>query len=75
MFIVVYFAQKNIVKNKKRRILVQDLQELITQQPYTRLITPKRIVLAILGVIVLACLATSFLYGGSRRNGGCADVR
>ena len=39
---------------------MQDLQELIERQPYARLITPKRIVLAILGVIVLACLATSF---------------
>ena len=39
---------------------MQDLQDLITQQPYTRLITPKRILFVILGVIVLACLATSF---------------
>lgn len=41
---------------------MQDLQDLITQQPYTNLITPKRIVYVILGVIVLGCLATSFLY-------------
>ena len=39
---------------------MQDLQDLITQQPYTNLITPKRIVYVILGVIVLGCLATSF---------------
>ena len=39
---------------------MQDLQELIERQPYTHLITPKRIVLVILGVIVLGCLATSF---------------
>ena len=39
---------------------MQDLQDLITQQPYTQLITPKRILYAILGLIVLACLATSF---------------
>ncbi len=39
---------------------MQDLQDLITQQPYTNLITPKRILFAVLGVIVLACLATSF---------------
>ena len=39
---------------------MQELQELITRQPYTRLITPKRILFVILGVIVLACLATSF---------------
>ena len=39
---------------------MQDIQELITQQPYTQLITPKRIMLAILAIIVLACLATSF---------------
>lgn len=39
---------------------MQDIQELITQQPYTQLITPKRIMLAIFAIIVLACLATSF---------------
>ena len=39
---------------------MQELHELITQQPYTNLITPKRIMFVILGVIVLACLATSF---------------
>ena len=39
---------------------MQELHELITQQPYTNLITPKRIMLVILGVIVLGCLATSF---------------
>lgn len=39
---------------------MQDLQELITRQPYTRLITPKRILFVILGIVILACLATSF---------------
>ena len=39
---------------------IQEFQELITRQPYTRLITPKRILLVVLGVLVLACLATSF---------------
>ena len=39
---------------------MQDLQELITQQPYTQLITPKRVLMVILGIIILACLATSF---------------
>ena len=39
---------------------MQDLHDLIAQQPYTRLITPKRILYVILGVIVLGCLATSF---------------
>ena len=39
---------------------MQELQELITRQPYTRLITPKRILFAVIGVIVLASLATSF---------------
>ena len=39
---------------------IQELQELITRQPYTRLITPKRILLAILGIVILVCLATSF---------------
>ena len=39
---------------------MQDIQELIGQQQYTQLITPKRILYAILGLIVLACLATSF---------------
>ncbi len=39
---------------------MQDLQELITRQPYTQLITPKRILLVILGIIILAGLATSF---------------
>ena len=39
---------------------MQDLQELITRQPYTQLITPKRVLIAILGIIILACLATSF---------------
>ena len=39
---------------------MQDLQELITQQPYTRLITPKRVLFAVLAIIVLGCLATSF---------------
>ena len=39
---------------------MQELHELITQQPYTRLITPKRIFFLILGLLILACLATSF---------------
>ncbi len=39
---------------------MQELQELITRQSYTRLITPKRILFGILGIIILACLATSF---------------
>ena len=39
---------------------MQELQELITQQSYRHFITPKRVLLAILGIIILACLATSF---------------
>ena len=39
---------------------IQESQELITRQPYTRFITPKRILFVVLGVSVLACLATSF---------------
>ena len=39
---------------------MQDLQELITRQPYTQLITPKRVLIVIVGIIILACLATSF---------------
>ena len=39
---------------------MQELQELITRQPYTHLITPKRVLIVILGIIILACLATSF---------------
>ena len=39
---------------------MQDLQELITRQPYTRLITPKRVLMVILGIVILAGLATSF---------------
>ena len=39
---------------------MQELQELITQQPYTNLITPKRVLFGILGIIILACLVTSF---------------
>ena len=39
---------------------MQELRELIEQQPYTRLITPKRVLYVILGVIILACLATSY---------------
>ena len=39
---------------------MQELHELITQQNYTRLITPKRVLYVILGLIVLGCLATSF---------------
>jgi membrane protease subunit HflK len=39
---------------------MQDLQELITQQPYRHLITPKRVLMVILGIVILACLATSF---------------
>ena len=39
---------------------MQEFQDLITRQPYTRLITPKRILFAVLAIIILACLATSF---------------
>ena len=39
---------------------IQEFQELITRQPYTRFITPKRVLFVVLGIIVLACLATSF---------------
>ena len=39
---------------------MQELQELITQQPYRNLITPKRVLFGILGIIILACLVTSF---------------
>ena len=39
---------------------IQEFQDLIARQPYTRLITPKRVLFVILGIIVLACLATSF---------------
>ena len=39
---------------------IQEFQDLITRQPYARLITPKRILFVIIGLIVLACLATSF---------------
>ena len=39
---------------------MQEIQELITQQPYTNLITPKRVLFGILGIIILACLVTSF---------------
>ena len=39
---------------------MQELQELITQQPYRHLITPKRVLIVILGILILACLATSF---------------
>ena len=39
---------------------MQDIQDLISQQPYTNLITPKRVLYAILGLIILVCLATSF---------------
>ncbi len=39
---------------------MQELHELIREQPYTQLITPKRILYVILGLIVLACLTTSF---------------
>ena len=39
---------------------MQELQELITQQPYRHLITPKRVLIVILGIIILVCLATSF---------------
>ena len=39
---------------------MQELQELIAQQSYTHLITPKRILFVILGVIILGCLATSY---------------
>ena len=39
---------------------MQELHEFIAQQPYMRLITPKRVILVILGVIVLGVLATSY---------------
>ena len=39
---------------------MQDLHDLITRQPYTQLITLKRVLYVILGIIVLGCLATSF---------------
>ena len=39
---------------------MQELHEFIAQQPYTRFITPKRVMLVILGVIVLGVLATSY---------------
>ena len=39
---------------------MQELHEFIAQQPYTRLITPKRVMLVILGLIVLGVLATSY---------------
>ncbi len=39
---------------------IQEFQDLITRQPYTRFITPKRILFVIIGLIVLGCLATSF---------------
>ena len=39
---------------------IQEFQELITRQPYARFITPKRILFAVIGLIVLGCLATSF---------------
>ena len=39
---------------------IQELQELITRRGYNQLITPKRILFVVIGVIVLACLATSF---------------
>ena len=39
---------------------MQELQELITRQPYGHFITPKRVLFVILGIIILACLATSF---------------
>ena len=39
---------------------MQELHELIREQPYTRLITPKSVLFVILGLIVLGCLATSF---------------
>lgn len=39
---------------------IQEFQDLITRQPYKHLITPKRILFVIIGLIVLGCLATSF---------------
>ena len=39
---------------------MQELHELIARQPYTQLITPKRVLFVILGVVILGCLATSF---------------
>ena len=39
---------------------MQELQELITRQPYGQLITPKRVLFAILAIVILAGLATSF---------------
>ena len=39
---------------------MQELQELITRQPYRHLITPKRVLIVILSIIILAGLATSY---------------
>ena len=39
---------------------MQELHELITRQPYTGLITPRRVLYAILVLILLGCMATSF---------------
>lgn len=39
---------------------MQQLHEWTAQQPYTRLITAKRVLFVVLGVIILGCLATSF---------------
>ena len=39
---------------------MQQLHEWTAHQPYTRLITAKRVLLVILGLILLACLATSY---------------
>ena len=39
---------------------MQEFQELISHRPYKHLITPKRILFVVIGLIVLGCLATSF---------------
>ena len=39
---------------------MQQFHEWTAQQPYTRLITPKRVLFVVLGLILLGCLATSF---------------
>ncbi len=39
---------------------MQNIHDWTVQQPYTQLITPKRILFALIGLLVLVCLATSF---------------
>ena len=48
------------IRDKKGEILVQQIHEWTAHQPYMRLITLKRVLFAILGLIVLAVLATSY---------------